>query len=1047
MCESSTHTRAPHDTLATDLSPIAGGGDALLNATATTSASESQQPPSTGALSFQPMRAETDSEKNNQQLTSPGDSYNTPSYSENAHYNLYVNKPELGAAKIRKYSEWAWRPAVFVKNADVGVGGRGNYGGYGAPIPSDADAAGGRHHRRKRKGRSKGAVSLISCTPTTSPPRLPHPSPSAAVRRNLQRAHSVGDLGDSAAATPIGTSANATNGGRGFDDDPSSTSAQPRGVGSAATASPPPPCLAESATSPTPKDQHTDPEAAFSSSSSSSSSSDSSSDSDSICSERTVGDDVYTSKLFNIPTSGTGPEYFAHRHTDMKRKLLIIMVGLPAQGKTFLAQKLCRLLGWNGFPSQVLNIQVAWRERLARHVRRSLRKASSGGAAGGPSADTNGKCGPFGSSAATTPCSHDLSAAATGTATAGPVGSLSTPTSSTSPRAFATMSPSGACSEGCFPTASMVAFGSSTASTLAGSVPHGHGHGHHHHHHHHSSGHVNCSPSLGASSTAAASSAPTPAQFFKEFLSNPASCERRLYTEGLREHYSIVEDFYKGGGHVMILNDDFPTRALRQEAASLFAPLVDNIMYVEVRRNTQVNLDLLKMQAEYSHRASRGMTGDAILDDFSSRVRQMEEVYEPLDPTDPTVAYVRLLDSSVLEAHRLTGFLQSRIVSFLMNLTQVKISHPIYFCRHGQSEYNLLDRLGGDPNLTERGRADAEALYEFVASVKEDLEDPAHMTDCTPRLLRTPANPSQPTTLVMECSTAMMYSNYGTQQHQQQLQHSRVSSGVDKPAGTAATAATAASASGSASAGSSGVGVGVGRGSPVPQMFASASGGAASACDDSEPTHSRSHSIAANSAADGTVGLPSPTASAANASTTAGGGQSGGALYSAQRRQLQTRGLEVWTSQLRRTIQTAMPAEKRLGLKSLRLHSLNEIHAGVCEGMTYREVKEQYPLIHRFRGEDKFTFRYPGGESYQDLVARLEPVIMELENANRVVVVVAHQAVLRGLLAYFGSTSADESVHVEVPHRTVWRCTYDARGTTQIHSVKLGPKEDREEQT
>lgn len=39
-------------------------------------------------------------------------------------------------------------------------------------------------------------------------------------------------------------------------------------------------------------------------------------------------------------------------------------------------------------------------------------------------------------------------------------------------------------------------------------------------------------------------------------------------------------------------------------------------------------------------------------------------------------------------------------------------------------------------------------------------------------------------------------------------------------------------------------------------------------------------------------------------------------------------------------------------------------------------------------------------QSYEDLVARLEPVIMELERQENVLVV-GHQAVLRCLLAYF----------------------------------------------
>lgn len=44
-------------------------------------------------------------------------------------------------------------------------------------------------------------------------------------------------------------------------------------------------------------------------------------------------------------------------------------------------------------------------------------------------------------------------------------------------------------------------------------------------------------------------------------------------------------------------------------------------------------------------------------------------------------------------------------------------------------------------------------------------------------------------------------------------------------------------------------------------------------------------------------------------------------------------------------------------------------------------------------------------QSYQDLVQRLEPVIMELERQENVLVI-CHQAVLRCLLAYFLDKSA-----------------------------------------
>ena len=75
--------------------------------------------------------------------------------------------------------------------------------------------------------------------------------------------------------------------------------------------------------------------------------------------------------------------------------------------------------------------------------------------------------------------------------------------------------------------------------------------------------------------------------------------------------------------------------------------------------------------------------------------------------------------------------------------------------------------------------------------------------------------------------------------------------------------------------------------------------------------------------------------------------------------------------------------------------------------MTYEEIAEKYPEDFAARDQSKFTYRYPRGESYEDLVARLEPVIMELERQGNVLVV-SHQAVIRCLLAYFLDKSAGE---------------------------------------
>uniref|UniRef100_A0A7N6FJ47 6-phosphofructo-2-kinase/fructose-2,6-bisphosphatase 2 n=1 Tax=Anabas testudineus TaxID=64144 RepID=A0A7N6FJ47_ANATE len=133
--------------------------------------------------------------------------------------------------------------------------------------------------------------------------------------------------------------------------------------------------------------------------------------------------------------------------------------------------------------------------------------------------------------------------------------------------------------------------------------------------------------------------------------------------------------------------------------------------------------------------------------------------------------------------------------------------------------------------------------------------------------------------------------------------------------------------------------------------------------------------------------------------------------------------LKVWTSQLRRTIQTA----EELGVPYEQWKILNEIDAGVCEEMTYKMIEEKYPEEFAMRDQDKYHYRYPGGESYQDLVQRLEPVIMELERQGNVLVI-CHQAVMRCLLAYFLDKSADDLPYLKCPLHTVLKLTPVAYG-------------------
>ncbi|CAM9747126.1 unnamed protein product [Ascophyllum nodosum] len=100
---------------------------------------------------------------------------------------------------------------------------------------------------------------------------------------------------------------------------------------------------------------------------------------------------------------------------------------------------------------------------------------------------------------------------------------------------------------------------------------------------------------------------------------------------------------------------------------------------------------------------------------------------------------------------------------------------------------------------------------------------------------------------------------------------------------------------------------------------------------------------------------------------------------------------------------------------------LNEIHGGNFAGMDRTSWREQYPEMWEQREQDKLAFRFPGagGESYQDVIQRVQPIIVELERqaslCPRSLVVVCHLAVQRCLFAYFMGVEVSKVPYIDLP--------------------------------
>jgi broad specificity phosphatase PhoE len=145
------------------------------------------------------------------------------------------------------------------------------------------------------------------------------------------------------------------------------------------------------------------------------------------------------------------------------------------------------------------------------------------------------------------------------------------------------------------------------------------------------------------------------------------------------------------------------------------------------------------------------------------------------------------------------------------------------------------------------------------------------------------------------------------------------------------------------------------------------------------------------------------------------------------------RELSVWTSTLRRTRETI----KHLPRDSIAWKSLDEIDAGLCDGKTYEQIEEEMPEDFAARKRDKFHYRYPRGESYQDVVHRLESVIIELQRQDGPILIVSHQATLRCLYSYISGKSPEECPHLPIPLHTVIQLTPKAYGCEEVRHKLL----------
>lgn len=123
----------------------------------------------------------------------------------------------------------------------------------------------------------------------------------------------------------------------------------------------------------------------------------------------------------------------------------------------------------------------------------------------------------------------------------------------------------------------------------------------------------------------------------------------------------------------------------------------------------------------------------------------------------------------------------------------------------------------------------------------------------------------------------------------------------------------------------------------------------------------------------------------------------------------------IYSSDLLRAHNTAVPFSKLYGLPITDREGLRELFAGNWEGLTIDEIKERYTEDFRVWREDFSNARCSGGESVAEIYARMIPEVLSLarENDGKCILLATHATPIRVTEAYSRGLGADR-VH-EVP--------------------------------
>ena len=212
------------------------------------------------------------------------------------------------------------------------------------------------------------------------------------------------------------------------------------------------------------------------------------------------------------------------------------------------------------------------------------------------------------------------------------------------------------------------------------------------------------------------------ANFFDPDNSKAAQIREQVALETLDE---LLDYVMNQGGSVGILDATNSTLERRKTIMNHIRERAGNELNVLFLESLCLDEGLLEsnMRLKLSGPDYKDKDPTTSLADFRKRVQMYEKKYVPLGDYEERndMPYLQMIDvGRKFVSHQIHGFLQIILSTFLLNFNLAP--RQIWLTRHGESMDNLVGKIGGDSSLSHRGVDYAKALTRFITAERSAWE-------------------------------------------------------------------------------------------------------------------------------------------------------------------------------------------------------------------------------------------------------------------------------------------------------------------------------------